>query len=138
MMNSSIDNDYALGFSETVAAAVVASEDVRLRRLIATSLREVGVAVKEMRIFDALALECGRCRLFVVDCDPLTADHAVETLRHIRQSESGNDCAIVMLSHEESVDAYDAGVDMVLCKPVSVNMFMARVRSVMRRYKVII
>ncbi|MDE5899954.1 MAG: hypothetical protein K2H33_01195 [Muribaculaceae bacterium] len=138
MMNTSIDNDYAPGISETVAAAVVASEDARFRRLIAMALREAGMAVKEMRIFDTLALECGRCRLFVVDCDPLTADHAVEILRLLRRSEPGNDCAIVMLSHEESVAAYDAGVDMVLCKPVSVNMFMARVRSIMRRYQVII
>lgn len=138
-MNISIDKDYAPGFFETVAAAVVSSDDVKLRRLIAVTLREAGVAVKEMS--SAAGPLCGervRCQLFVLDSGMSASGSVIETLRVLRSGERGGDCALMLLSDNDLVEAYNAGVDMVLSKPISMAMFMARVRSVMRRYGIII
>lgn len=136
-MTTSTNNDYAPGFFETVAAAVVATDDNKLGHLLAVALREAGIAVKETHSFDGLSAEASRSQLFVVDGDS-RCGNAVEALRQVRGAKSGEDCAIVFLSHGDSLEAYDAGVDMVLCKPISIPLFMARISSVMRRYRVII
>lgn len=42
--------------------------------------------------------------------------------------------AVVVISPRDAVASYDKGADMVVNKPLVANIFMARVRSVLRRY----
>lgn len=132
-------NVYAPGLSETVATAIVAVDDTRLSHLLSMTLREAGVAVWETSDYnDIVSTTDGNCRLYMIDVD-IKSGNAIELVRKLRDSDNTFDSAMVILScHDNEVDAYDAGADMVLSKPISVPLFMARIRSVMRRYKVIL
>ncbi len=136
-MDTSIDKDYAPGLSETVAAAVVATDDKRFGHLLAMTLRGVGVAVKETNAGEDIQAAGSDCRLFVIDGD-LSSGDAIGLIRTLRSQESTCDSALVILAPRDEVDAYDAGVDMALPKPISMPLFMARIRSVMRRYRIIL
>lgn len=137
-MNTSIDKSYAPGLTETVAAAVVASADRRLSHSLGTALREVGIAVKETMSPAEIPAEGGMCNLFIIDADTPSQPGPLELLKTLRSQASTAGAALVMLSRSDLVEAYDAGVDLVLSKPVSLTLFLARIRSVLRRYKIIL
>lgn len=132
-----MNNLYAPGLTETVTAAIVASDDTKLSHLLAMALREVGVAVKETQSAEAIALEGSACTLFVID-NELSSTDTIGLIQLLRQQESTSGAAMIFLSHNNEVAAYDAGVDLVLSKPISIPLFIARIRSVMRRYRIIL
>lgn len=46
--------------------------------------------------------------------------------------------ALVVISPSDGVATYDLGADMVVYKPLSANIFLAKVRSILRRYGIAI
>jgi DNA-binding response OmpR family regulator len=97
------------------------------------ALRQTGIEVQEFQTLSGIPENADTYRLFVVDGD-IKPGNAIELSRDLRRQQSTVDAAIVLLSFDEAIDAYDAGVDMVMAKPVSINLFMARIRSILRRY----
>lgn len=137
-MSLSMNKNYAPGLSETVAAAVIATDDSKLGHLLAMALREAGVAVKEAQSFDAINADDVQSKLFIIDDDLKVGGNSMKFFRYLRSQQMPEKPALVLLSRSSSVAAYDAGVDVVLSKPVSVPLFMARIRSVLRRYQIIL
>lgn len=115
------------------ATALVATADPQLRSLLAMTLRGNGIDVQECHTLHAAA-DASRCHaaLFVIDGDTDPTE-AISLTRSLRHNGATAGAAIVMLSFQESIEAYDAGVDLVLMKPVSMNIFLARIRSILRR-----
>ena len=112
-----------------VTSALVATSDPKLLSLLSMALRQTGIEVQEFQTLSGIPENADTYRLFVVDGD-IKPGNAIELSRDLRRQQSTVDAAIVLLS----IDAYDAGVDMVMAKPVSINLFMARIRSILRRY----
>lgn len=46
------------------------------------------------------------------------------------------DPAVVVISPTDAVKAYDDGADLVLSRPFATNVFMAKIRAVLRRYDI--
>lgn len=116
-----------------VTSALVATSDPKLLSLLSMALRQTGIEVQEFQTLSGIPENADTYRLFVVDGD-IKPGNAIELSRDLRRQQSTVDAAIVLLSFDEAIDAYDAGVDMVMAKPVSINLFMARIRSILRRY----
>ena len=116
-----------------VTSALVATSDPKLLSLLSMALRQPGIEVQEFQTLSGIPENADTYRLFVVDGD-IKPGNAIELSRDLRRQQSTVDAAIVLLSFDEAIDAYDAGVDMVMAKPVSINLFMARIRSILRRY----
>ena len=116
-----------------VTSALVATSDPQLLSLLSMALRQTGIEVQEFQTLSGIPENADTYRLFVVDGD-IKPGNAIELSRDLRRQQSTVDAAIVLLSFDEAIDAYDAGVDMVMAKPVSINLFMARIRSILRRY----
>lgn len=137
-MSPDTNEYYVPGLYETVAAAIVAVADSRLSSLLAYALREAGIAVRETNSYADITTQTDACRLYVIDADSEAGD-AITLLRVLRGQDVTTSSAMMLLTgHDNEIEAYDAGVDMVLSKPLSVPLFMARVRSVLRRYNVIL
>ena len=115
-----------------VTSALVATSDPKLLSLLSMALRQTGIEVQEFQTLSGIPENADTYRLFVVDGD-IKPGNAIELSRDLRRQQSTVDAAIVLLSFDEAIDAYDAGVDMVMAKPVSINLFMAR-SSILRRY----
>lgn len=113
--------------------ALIATADDGLRQLLASSLRDAEFDVSEKSRLADIAPDSTDFSLILIDTDFWPAE-SLRLLRKLRQGACGYNTAIIIISHTNSLEAYDAGVDMVLTKPISVPLFMARVRSVMRRY----
>lgn len=116
-----------------VTSALVATSDPKLLSLLSMALRQTGIEVQEFQTLSGIPENADTYRLFVVDGD-IKPGNAIKLSRDLRRQQSTVDAAIVLLSFDEAIDAYDAGVDMVMAKPVSINLFMARIRSILRRY----
>ena len=116
-----------------VTSALVATSDPKLLSLLSMALRQTGIEVQEFQTLSGIPENADTYRLFVVDGD-IKPGNAIELSRDLRRQQSTVDAAIVLLSFDEAIVAYDAGVDMVMAKPVSINLFMARIRSILRRY----
>ena len=116
-----------------VTSALVATSDPKLLSLLSMALRQTGIEVQKFQTLSGIPENADTYRLFVVDGD-IKPGNAIELSRDLRRQQSTVDAAIVLLSFDEAIDAYDAGVDMVMAKPVSINLFMARIRSILRRY----
>lgn len=116
-----------------VTSALVATSDPKLLSLLSMALRQTGIEVQEFQTLSGIPENADTYRLFVVDGD-IKPGNAIELSHDLRRQQSTVDAAIVLLSFDEAIDAYDAGVDMVMAKPVSINLFMARIRSILRRY----
>lgn len=116
-----------------VTSALVATSDPKLLSLLSMALRQTGIEVQEFQTLSGIPENADTYRLFVVDGD-IKPGNAIELSRDLRRQQSTVDATIVLLSFDEAIDAYDAGVDMVMAKPVSINLFMARIRSILRRY----
>ena len=116
-----------------VTSALVATSDPKLLSLLSMALRQTGIEVQEFQTLSGIPENADTYRLFVVDGD-IKPGNAIELSRDLRRQQSTVDAARVLLSFDEAIDAYDAGVDMVMAKPVSINLFMARIRSILRRY----
>lgn len=122
---------------EMVVGALVATADSQLGQLIRSALGEVGIAVKLISSVEHFPeMNHMMFSLFIVDGDLQPGD-AMEIPRILRAEEATADAAIVVLSHTDDLEGYDAGADVVLPKPLSPKLFMARVRSIMRRYNII-
>ena len=110
-----------------VTSALVATSDPKLLSLLSMALRQTGIEVQEFQTLSGIPENADTYRLFVVDGD-IKPGNAIELSRDLRRQQSTVDAAIVLLSFDEAIDAYDAGVDMVMAKPVSINLFMARIQ----------
>jgi DNA-binding response OmpR family regulator len=111
------------------------SDDRVLGSIGAYTLRQIGLEVTlAASVADALAKrEQGTFDLAVIDpCDPaLDAIHLVRELR----SQAVNPILLLTEHHDEaySLRAYEAGVDECIVKPISPSLFLAKVRSWLRR-----
>lgn len=101
--------------------ALVATNDDRLGQLLAAMLTPVGFSVKLIRRGASKDLHLDDFDLLVLDGDPA-------------YSISGLAPAVVVISPSDQIAMYDAGADLVINKPLVANIFLARIRSVLRRY----
>lgn len=114
MSDSSIERKYK---------ALVATSDDKLGQLIAAMLTPIGFNVRLVRPGGSKSEHINDFALIVVDGDPV---YPIDNLAP----------AIVVISPSDQVAAYDDGADLVVNKPLEANVFLARIRSVLRRYGV--
>ena len=101
--------------------ALVATNDDKLGQLIAAMLTPIGFNVRLIRPGGSDAMHINDFALLVVDGDPV---YPIDNLAP----------AIVVISPSDHIAAYDDGADLVVNKPLEANIFLARIRSVLRRY----
>lgn len=112
MADSVIDNKYL---------AMVATNDDKLGQLIAAMLTPLGFNVRLIRPGGSQSEHINDFALLIVDGDPVYPIDNIEP-------------AIVVISPTDQIAAYDDGADLVVNKPLEANVFLARIRSVLRRY----
>lgn len=103
--------------------ALVATSDDKLGQLIAAMLTPLGFNVRLINPGGSKSEYINDFALIVVDGDPV---YPIDNLAP----------AIVVISPSDHIAAYDDGADLVVNKPLEANVFLARIRSVLRRYGV--
>ena len=101
--------------------ALVATSDDKLGQLIAAMLTPLGFAVHLILPGDSHEEHINDFALLIVDGDPVYPIDGLEP-------------AIVVISPSDHIAAYDDGADLVVNKPLAANVFLAKIRSVLRRY----
>lgn len=101
--------------------AMVATNDDKLGQLIAAMLTPLGFMVRLIHPGDSRGEHINDFALLIVDGDPVYPIGNLEP-------------AIVVISPSDQIAAYDDGADLVVNKPLEANVFLARIRSVLRRY----
>lgn len=106
--------------------ALIVTDDQSLPKLLGAILIPAGFAVKTVA-HPALEQEVENddYTMLVIDGDLPGPMPALES-------------AVVVIAPRNAVDAYDLGADLVIDKPLIANIFLAKVRAVMRRYGVAI
>lgn len=112
MADSTTENKYL---------AMVSTNDDRLGQLIAAMLTPLGFNVRLIQRGESRGERINDFALLILDGDPVypIADLAP---------------AVVVISPSDQVAVYDEGADLVVNKPLEANIFLARIRSVLRRY----
>lgn len=116
-------NYMADSINEEKYRALVTSGDDQMAPLIAAILNPVGFDVCSVRPECSDTEFLNNFALIIVDGDPV---YPIGNLAP----------AIVVISPSDQIAAYDDGADIVLKKPLEANVFLAHVRSVLRRYGV--
>lgn len=101
--------------------ALVATNDKTFGRLLADMLEPAGFTVKLIKRGGSQGLSMNDYVLMVLDGDPI---NPIDNLQP----------AVVVISPTDPIAMYDGGADLVMNKPITTNVFMARIRSVLRRY----
>lgn len=101
--------------------ALVSTNDDRLGQLIAAMLTPLGFNVRLIHRGESGGEHLNDFALLILDGDPI---YSIGEL----------DPAIVVISPSDQIAAYDEGADLVVNKPLEANIFLARIRSVLRRY----
>lgn len=101
--------------------ALLASNDKALTLLLPTLLAPTGYVVTAVARGCYNKADANDYDLLIIDGDPkLTFRTGLP--------------AVVSVAPRDVVAAYDKGVDLVVSKPLMANVFMAKVRAVLRRY----
>lgn len=108
--------------SDSTYQALLASDDAEFPTVMRAILLSAGIRMHTVRK-NELAYEAERqyYTLIVIDGDLPVAIHADETV-------------VVAVSPADVVMAYDMGADLVINRPMVSNVFLAKVRSVLRRF----
>lgn len=101
--------------------ALVATNDDKLGQLIAAMLTPLGFNVHLIRPGESRGKHINDFALLIIDGDPVYPINNIEP-------------AIVVISPSNHIATYDDGADLVINKPLEANVFLARIRSVLRRY----
>ncbi len=112
MADSTADNKYL---------AMVATNDDRLGQLIAAMLTPLGFNVRLIHRGESQGESMNDFALLIVDGDPI---YPINDLSP----------AVIVISPSDQIAVYDDGADLVVNKPLEANIFLARIRSVLRRY----
>lgn len=112
MADSTADNKYL---------ALVSTNDDRLGQLIAAMLTPLGFNVRLIHRGESHGEHINDFALLILDGDPAYPIQDLEP-------------AIVVISPSDQIAVYDDGADLVVNKPLEANIFLARIRSVLRRY----
>lgn len=101
--------------------ALVSTDDEKLGQLLCALLAPIGFKVSLIRSGASRSLNIDDFSLLVIDGDPKWPIEGIAP-------------AVVVISPSNPVTVYDAGADLVINKPLESNIFMARIRSILRRY----
>lgn len=101
--------------------ALVATNDDKMAHLLHDMLSQVGFIVKTIKRSTSKNETINNYVLLVLDGDPINPIDGINP-------------AVIVISPTDDVAAYDSGADLVLHKPLDANIFIARVRSILRRY----
>lgn len=106
--------------------ALVATNDSSLSHLLRAILASARIDVKVSAVRSLhTAIDEDDFTLLIIDGD-------------ITEPFVYGNTALIAISPSNSVAAYDLGADMVIDKPIVANIFLAKVRSVLRRYGTVI
>ncbi len=120
-MHCKIINDMADSTADNKYLAMVATNDDRLGQLIAAMLTPLGFNVRLIHRGESQGESMNDFALLIVDGDPI---YPINDLSP----------AVIVISPSDQIAVYDDGADLVVNKPLEANIFLARIRSVLRRY----
>lgn len=105
--------------------AIVATNDHSLPQVLSAILEPTGIELQSVPAGSMKPYDADGFTLVMVDGDP--------------KGEVGQGLpALIVISPEDPIGAYDSGADLVVDKPLRTNVLLAKLRSVLRRYGVII
>ncbi|MBI4616106.1 MAG: protein kinase [Planctomycetes bacterium] len=122
----------------TAGPILIVDDDPAIRGLLARSLVNAGLACVQADAPAAAVALAGDWppSLFLLDVE-LGAQSGIDLCRTLRARPASTDTPIVMISgHGEErlmLQAFEAGADDYIVKPVSIPLFVSKVRSVLRR-----
>ncbi len=103
--------------------AIVATNDHSLPEVLSAILEPTGIELQRVPAGSMEPYDAAGYTLVMVDGDP--------------QGEVGQGLpALVVISPDDPISAYDSGADLVVDKPLRTNVLLAKLRSVLRRYGV--
>lgn len=102
--------------------ALLATDDREMPRLIATIMVPAGFEMKAIGT-KALDEEIHKDTYSIIIVDG-----------NLPGPVSVNESAIVAISPDDPIATYDLGADLVIDKPLITNVFLAKVRAVLRRF----
>lgn len=115
-------NDLTQNTTQTPARrALLATNDKALPKLLSAMLAPAGFSVQSIPA-DCSGVPCpSDYVILVLDGDPQIPLEGLMT-------------AVVVIAPSDPVAVYDKGADLVVDKPLVANVFMAKIRAVLRRY----
>lgn len=103
--------------------ALVATDDSSLPEVLTAMLAPSGVEVQRVDARSMKPYGHGEYTIVMVDGNP--------------RGEVGQGLpAMIVISPDDPIEAYDCGADLVVDKPLRANVLLAKLRSVLRRYGV--
>ncbi len=103
--------------------ALVATDDNSLPEVLSAMLAPTGIEVQRVDAHSMKPYGDQTYTVVLVDGDP--------------KGEVGQGLpAMVVISPDDPIGAYDSGADLVVDKPLRANVLLAKLRSVLRRYGV--
>ncbi len=103
--------------------AIVATDDQSLPEVLSAILEPTGIELQSVPAESLEPYDSEDYTLIMVDGNP--------------QGEVGQGLpALVVISPDDPIGAYDSGADLVVDKPLRTNVLLAKLRSVLRRYGV--
>lgn len=110
-----------MNITKPARTVLLATDDKALPKLLLAILGPAGFSLQTVSIAQSAKLNPNAYTLLVVDGDPLMP---ISNLKP----------AVVVIAPSDIVKMYDAGADLVLTRPLVANVFMAKIRAVLRRY----
>lgn len=110
------------GNTDSKRRALLASDDPNLTILLPTLLAPTGYIVTSVaRGTYSKANDTTDYDLLIIDGDP-------------KEDFDEGLPAVVSVAPDDTIAAYERGVDLVIAKPMRAKVFMAKIRAILRRY----
>lgn len=129
------------GLSRLQQSILIVEDDVAIREMVASTLRNADYEVEECGDTGAALQKIGDHLPDMILLDwMLPGQSGIEFARRLKREDTTSDVPIIMLTakseEHDKVRGFDSGVDDYVSKPFSTRELIARVRAVLRRVKV--